>query len=395
MNIKFRHITLIALLAACLVSCGHDDTTVEGAEPVPVPEINNAIAFGGNLQEETTVTRAGTPMYQYSQSFKVYGFKNMGVNDNLTPNVLEDDDYSAPQIVFPGYIVNWKENTAGTTTTNSNDWEYVDQEPPGKEKQTVKYWDDNASAYRFFGVAGATFTEEVTGKYLPDENNPEKYEVTYEADAFDESKVPYYSKLWFSNGNTSLGQKPFGKPVLLEFIKPLSKVKFIFIFERQYLAPTTKLTEKNFAPTNGMPIKMKGDVTVTYPLTGTGTTETFSASPKLKDEGITAFTQDYYETVSPADGTVTSPYLDADRTSLKKEYTVLPVVNQGTYTLKVYVNGEEKTAIVPAEYMDWRPGYTYTYIFKVHIDETVTINDVQSAFTQWVSHETDYPVYNW
>lgn len=394
MNIKFRHIALIALLAVCLVSCGHDDTTAEGgSEPVIVPESSRAIAFGGNLQEETTVTRAGTPMYQYYKEFKVYGFKNSGLN------------YSEPQIVFPGYIVKWKENTAGTTTTNSNDWEYVDQQPMGQEEQTVKYWDNNASAYRFFGVAGASGTNEVEGSYWPDENNPEKFVLTYESNAYDESDVPYYSKLWFSNNNYELyPTREFGKPVLLEFIKPLSKVKFIFIFERPYLAPTTELTNKRFRPTNFNTIKMRGKVTVTYPLTGTGTTETFSATSA---EGITAFTQDYYESVgnlkvlhenTPEEKTIyTYPYYNADNApeAIGKVYTVLPAVNQGTYTLEVYVNGELKTAIVPAEYMDWKPGYTYTYIFKVHIDEAVTIDDVQSAFTEWVSHSTTYTVHNW
>ena len=391
MSIKFRHITLIVLLAACLVSCGHDDTTAEGgSEPVIVPESSQAIAFGGNLQEETTVTRAGTPMYQYYKEFKVYGFKNSGL------------DYTEPQIVFPGYIVKWKENTAGTTTTNSNDWEYVDQQPMGQEEQTVKYWDNNASAYRFFGVAGASGTNEVEGSYWPDEINPEKYVVKYESDAYSPSTVPYYSKLWFSNNNyDQYPTREFGKPVLLEFVKPLSKVKFIFIFERPYLAPTTELTKKSFAPTNGKTIKMKGDVTVTYPLTGTGTTETFSATSET--EGITAFTQDYYESVTKENvkvnettvSLVTSPYLNAPETPLKKEYTVLPAVNQGTYTLTVDVNGDPKTAIVPAEYMDWKPGYTYTYIFKVHIDEAITIDDVQSAFTEWTIHSTTYTVHNW
>jgi len=59
------------------------------------------------------------------------------------------------------------------------------------------------------------------------------------------------------------------------------------------------------------------------------------------------------------------------------------------------VNGEPKTTVVPAEFMEWKPGYQYTYIFKVHVDQGVSISSVQAAFTTWSFYATDHTVYNW
>jgi len=59
------------------------------------------------------------------------------------------------------------------------------------------------------------------------------------------------------------------------------------------------------------------------------------------------------------------------------------------------VNGDPKTTVVSAEYMDWKPGYEYTYIFKIHVDGGVSISSVQAAFTPWVFHEKPRTVYNW
>ena len=64
--------------------------------------------------------------------------------------------------------------------------------------------------------------------------------------------------------------------------------------------------------------------------------------------------------------------------------------------MTVSVNGDPKTAVVPAQFMTWMPGYEYTYVFKIHIDGSVTIDNVQTAFTQWIEHsKDDYTIYNW
>jgi hypothetical protein len=170
-------------------------------------------------------------------------------------------------------------------------------------------------------------------------------------------------------------------------------VRFMFTFEVPDEAKTTTLTEKSFRPTNGGIIQTNARITVSYPLTGTATEESYDITSE--PGGITEFTQDYYESVTTDGSHVISPYYDADEDAIRKEYAVLPAPNQGTYTLTVSVNGEPKTAVVPAEFMDWKIGFLYTYIFKVHVDGGVEIEKVQSAFTQWTDHQAEHTIYNW
>ena len=348
MNKTFRYMAqmMVTALMWCGCQSGGDEP---GGNPTPLPN-EKAIAFSGDLTEKS-VSRAGdVGLETYYKRFKVWGFKN---------------DASSVHIVMNGYTVNWINNSANTTASNSSNWEYVNQQGLGGMEQSIKYWDFSAKAYRFFGVAGASETNSSSGAYKPSEANPERYEVTYVADAYNESTTPYYSHLWFSDGDD------YGKPVQLEFIKPLSRVRFIFTFEDPNDARETELTGKTFTPGDGGTIKMKGKVTVTYPLTGSSEKESFAATAEA--EGITGFTQE------------------------SKIYTVLPTPSgQSNYTMTVSVNGDPKTTIVPAQYMTWLPGYLYTYIFKIHIDGSVTIDNVQSAFKPWIEHEKDdHTVYNW
>jgi hypothetical protein len=74
---------------------------------------------------------------------------------------------------------------------------------------------------------------------------------------------------------------------------------------------------------------------------------------------------------------------------------VLPNPTQGSYTLYVNVNGNDKSATVPEQYMHWLPGYSYTYIFKVNADGGVEIGGVEYAVTPWVQIEGPWTVYNW
>lgn len=390
---------LLAWTLTAVVSCGSggdDVVTPEIPNPTPdptptptpeEPDANVPILFSASQPEEENVTRGNGLEEKNVTSFKVYGFKNMSYDP-------ESGSYGEPQIVFPGYTVKWITNSAYTTTSNTDGWEYVNQQAHDQEEQTIKYWDWSANAYRFLGVAGATRTNVVTGQEVT-KGSIQYYEVTYKADARKEDEVPYYSHLWFSTGNPDVyPQRQFGQPVQLEFIKPLSKVRFMFIFEDPSKAEDTELTNKHFLPTDHSSIKIKGNVTVSYPLTGTSLTETFAASGE--PEGMTEFKYDYYTSVTKNnEGVVVAPYLGADESNVNFVYTVFPAPNQGSYTLHVYVNGEPKTTVVPAEYMEWKPGYQYTYVFKIHVDNGVSISSVQSAFTEWKYYNASHTVYNW
>ena len=348
-------ISLIALLV--LVACTTDD------EPTQSGTTTDAIVFSCGTQETKKMTaRAATPLHDVGiSSFRVWAYKNTDVSGN---------NYTSYQTVIDSYQV-WLEATSATTT-NSHNWEYVNG-----TSQTVKYWDASAKAYRFFAIAPATalHTATISG------SNNKSLSIRMPIEATNEADVPYYSELWFSTGNpVDFPEKQFYNAVQMQFIKPISYVRFMFTYEKDEDAATTILSDKSFKPTNGGLIEQKGDIIISYPITGTGINESISVSQTGLD-GITAFTQDFY--VTPADANACT------------YYTVLPAINQGTYTLNVSVNGEPKSLVVPEAYMDWLPGYEYTYIFKVRASGGVVIDDVQSAFTGWTLHEGNRKVYNW
>jgi hypothetical protein len=199
--------------------------------------------------------------------------------------------------------------------------------------------------------------------------------------------------LWFSTGDpVAYPDKQFGKPVVLEFLKPYTRVRFIF----KYVYPREgiKLEEKKFRPTVDVDaaeeakvkIARKGVVTVHFPTEGTEIKEWYSVEVDAdKSTRLSAFTEDY----DPEDDT--KVYTETD----KGWYVVLPNNAQGSYTLSVKVNGDAKTAVVPANYMQWLPGYSYTYIFKITDEGGVEIGWVESAVTPWTEMIANGTVYNW
>lgn len=361
--------------------------------PTPV-KTEVAISFSGSESQEEVMTRAaGKPLHDAgANQFAVWGYKNLSIDAGV---------YGTKQTVFPGYKVKWYDGSAATTTTNSSGWEYILTD---FADQTIKYWDFSAKAYRFFGVTGTPSGAE--GTYGGDETywtsgSYGTYEITLSADASSTegmAATPYFSRLWFSTGNEeNYPDKQFGKPVTLEFLKPFARVRFIFKYA--YPREGIKLSAISFKPTadideeddsKKVKIARKGTVTIHYPKEGAETKEWYTMAvnsdpdPEV-NKALTAFTEDY----DPEDDGKT--YTETD----KGWYMVLPILTQGSYTLSVNVNGEPKTAVVPAEYMKWLPGYSYTYIFKITDEGGVEIGWVEYAMTPWTEMEADHTVYNW
>jgi len=400
---------LIMLLSGC---CSHSDDTPEPTpSPTPGPNVDNGtpITFYGQEIEEQDVsqgvkgtraeTRAATPLSESATQFKVWGYKNMS---------FEAGVYGSLQEVFPGYIVKWQANSSATSTTNSNGWEYILTD---QAEQSIKYWDWSASAYRFFAVTG-TAVVDAGGTYDADKvyyTKSDPFTIKIVADAepvFDGAghynsaatatklnTTPYFTHLWFSTGILpEYIDKQFGQPVKLEFLKPYSRVRFIFKYS--FPREGIKLTEKYFKPTTDFDpdvskhvgIARKGTVTVSYPLTGAATSESYTSTKDPSDPSpLSAFTEDYD---LEDDGKV---YYETD----EGWYLVLPTTSQGSYTLSVEVNGIEKTCSVPAEYMRWLPGYSYTYIFKILEEGGVEIELVQAAVLPWTDLSHEHTVYNW
>ena len=396
MRKKYGHIIWMAmamLMGMVWSCCSSDDSDDED-----VPVTGTPIAFSAKEGEETAVNNGGagaresdwgykanrmtraSSLSESVKEFTVWGYKNQSVDDQNDSNPT-NDDYSDLKNVFvsEGYRVKWVSGSASSTTTNSNGWEYVNLLTSNGTEQSIKYWDFSSKAYRFFGVTG-----EATGAYKTNDITgvQEAYEITLSANATNPGSTPFFSRLWFSTGSEALyPTRLFGKPVQLEFLKPISRVRFMLTYS--YQSEGIKIRSTESKPTDGSKIARKGTCKVSYPLTGTATKETYSLISKETgtDSGeLDAFTEEFIP-----EG---------------KEiwYMVLPNESQDSYTMYVKMNNdtEPKTAVVPAQYMTWLPGYSYTYIFKITAEGGVEIELVESAYTPWSDDmEIDHPVFNW
>ena len=372
-------VSMITLLT--LVSCGGGGSDDLGAPETAAPQEELVpITFNGYQGNETAETRAnsGTPLYASGVTrFHVWGYKNMSYSDG---------SYGETQEVFPCYQVDWHANSAATSATNSSNWDYILTEKPN---QTIKFWDWSAKAYRFFAA-----TNWVPTPPAPDVENVSYGDdgtVSMLVDASSASAIdaaPYFSRLWFSTGDAgTYPDKQFGRPVTLEFIKPYARVRFIYNYV--YPREGVIIASQSFKPSaTGEKIYRKGVVTVTYPLEGEDTKESYSMTPTAAgDEAHLAdFTEDYDPEVD------TKEYTTCDG----GWYTVLPNTSQGSYTLTVNIKGlGERTAVVPATYMQWKAGYSYTYIFKITEEGGVAIGWVDYAVVPWIPVTGNRTVYNW
>ena len=378
---RFAGILLLtALTAFAMVSCGGSDDAPDTPTPnPPIPpqsKVETPIAFSGSLSEGGSESHARTratttPLSATHQTFYAWAYKNPSSGSTET--------------VMKNFTVNYISNSAGSTTTNSRGWEYVNQQPDDntKPEQSVKYWDFDVTDYRFFGYAGSG----VATTYSSSASANPSVSLSFTANAAsadlnlsgeNPDQVPLYSKLWYKSG-TDLATEST-QPVQLVFLQPYVKVRFLF---KQSESEDYVLMNPCFRPkVTSKIIATAGTFTVTYPMTG-ATEESWSVTG-----GTTSlpngFEQDYYED-------------DNDPDNAGKWYVVLPAHadSQGSYTLSVKVNGEDKTTVVPAQYMEWRPGYEYTYIFKITDGGTPALYNVLAGFAQWDESVSSYTVYNW
>ena len=343
-----KHIFIISALAICLLSCSspeQDDLLI------PEPQ-QGSISFGGNSGswQDAPTSRAGeTGLETIAKSFRVWGYKNTGGNHT--------DGFTEPQKVMDGYIVNWTQPATGGTGS----WDYTGiRNEELQTTQTIKFWDYSATSYRYFAFSPAN--ENVTTTLLSEDGNTTtdaaaatqtsfSIPFEYKEDA-KSSTTPYVSDLWLSDNQNFGDDKKYGACVKLTFAPIVTKVRIKF----KYPENITNISIKNisFQKTAGN-VPTAGNIRITYPITGTET-------------------QPVYSWVTTQTGRIklSVPYEEeeeADKIHQTNErgkwYFVPPIGEQGTYTMTATINGKTSTAIIPAEYMQWKAGYQYTYIFKI------------------------------
>lgn len=343
---KKRSIWSISLMALCLLSCSSSE---QDNPVIPEPQYGS-ISFGGNSGswQDAPISRAGeTGLETIATSFRVWGYKNTGGN--------KTDGFTNPQNVMNGYIVNWTQPAAGGTGS----WDYTGiRNEELQTTQTIKFWDYSSTSYRYFAFSPAN--AKVTTTLLSEDGNTTtdaaaatqtsfSIPFEYKEDATC-SPAPYVTDLWLSDNQNFGEEKKYGACVKLTFAPIVAKVRIKF----NYPENITNISIKNisFKKTDGE-VSTAGNICITYPITGTGTQPVYSWEPT--QTGIINLSVPYEEEADKIHQT----------TERGKWYFVPPIGEQGTYTMNATIDGKKSTATIPAEYMQWKAGYQYTYIFKI------------------------------
>lgn len=352
-----KHIFIISALAICLLSCS---TPEQDDLLIPEP-LKGSISFGGNsgTWQDAPTTRANkeTGLETISKSFKVWGYKTIEGN--------KADGFDHYQNVMDGYLVNWTQQTITTTSSNTADWEYVGiHNDKLNTNQTIKYWDYSATSYRFFAYSIPTAAGNITA---PSFSGPLTTEgstnlhasfsipFNYDKDATNVS-TPYISDLWMSD-NQNFENRKYGACVKLTFAPIITKVRFKFNYQAESQVSITNISFRNV---NNAPSPTSGNIIITYPITGMDTQASYIWETTGTETEPINFTIPYEEEGD----------LNHQTTTRKKWYFVPPLgdsktTQQSAYIITADINGKKATATVPAEFMQWKAGYQYTYIFKI------------------------------
>ncbi len=403
---KKTYLTLAAglLLAGCAV----DDQ--QGA--APTTSSNNSIAF--NMQTASQIRAGETDANKLNKMFIVWGEK--GEDQTATSPAAAEESNT----VFKNYVVEYKENSAITGTSNTANWEYVGMTPFTENVtpnigtglgQTIKYWDDTAESYTFTAVS-AKKDDISSGKVIITKNPTgtstvnSVYEKGYTVQVKKDASI---NDIYFSDRNyIAKGDEGYThKAVTMSFRSFMSKIRFgiyetmpgykVVITGIKYNTNTEHKStddDKSFGVDGNFVVAGdKTTYTVTYESEGTNKNkakvalgEGASTQSYLNTEGTqwlsTSWTSK--ETNTPVATEATSPTYDQKDGVYT---TIMPNPSnekEMTLTIKYDLYSEDtgekisvgyKTVKVPAKYCQWKSNYAYTYLFKI-TDQNTGLNPI-------------------
>jgi len=410
----------VALVA--LASCSSDELVGDPSPTVvtdPDPEAPSAILFSSaskNITRATNEFTGADAAEKLGNMFVVSGYKGSQTTWDDTKN----------KIVFDNYLVEYEENTAHVTESNTANWEYVGKTPikhaadNGIVAQTIKYWDYSTDQYDFFAwsagdnipiYSGTPASGQVLVSTI-DYKNAKSKAYTFSGKAVDLSDC-YISDLVTVNrtNTTSPGHgevNGYGNTVTLNFRQlgtkvrialyetiPGYSVKNVEFYSAAASSDASASAAKLFT-TTANDIYTEGTYTVFFPTIDDPSNVDnnqahISFSPNIS--GGSAITQtttiDWgaleYTMAELGESSKEKIYLGRSSNTASfagdasKNYYVTYLPNQsGTnlnlrvnYTLESIDGSKEEitvkgaTAQVPLIYTQWKPGYAYTYLFKI------------------------------
>ncbi len=399
-----KKIVLFATALIALASCTNEEFT--GDQNLGEANGKAPISFNFDVPATTRADNVGaTAAAKLNNQFIVYAEKNETA-DGAAP---VSDGTSTHQLVFPNYQVNYTASTAYTTTSNTKDWEYVGAQHTSAyqsnittsttDVQTIKYWDYSATNYVFTAVsalpaditAGNVKITKTTAKTDGNKVFDKGYTVVLTAGA-DPTKL-YFSDRKVINQGTGTDRtatNAYGGNVTLTFRNGVSQVRaamyetipgYTVEIDKFYYADattpaftamTTVGTDKFYANVPNLTTDKAATLTVTYYNSGdrvnqpkisvSGTSANYIALGTNLKDGTTLATTAATPTYDTSGGTYTTVFpQESNATNLKLKVD---------YTLKNATTGETiavtgATAEVPAEFLQWKANFKYTYIFKI------------------------------
>ena len=372
---KTKHLFFVGALTL-LASCS-DDSYIGNNDPESGAENGAAIVFNSGTNGTTRAPQVGADAAALlGNRFVVGGFKTA--------------DGSSYSTVFDNYGVAWQTNTAGTTASNTSDWEYVNATKSPvtsiSTAQTVKYWDYSTTSYDFIAYSTGAATE-VSGTPAAGQvqvvaiNHTNKNTLAYSLNgSINDLKGCYIADL------VTVNKADYGKEVELTFRSLSSKIRMaIYETVPGYSVKDVKFYTQDVNSTNlGTDPRTNAATTSTAALIGSfanAGTYQVKFQDAVAHVNVTSATNNNYATFGtfPATNIGTSStactYAPGD---LANNYSqVLPNEAGGVLELAVdYTlisddgSGEEikvygAKAYVPATYSKWLPNFAYTYIFKI------------------------------
>lgn len=378
-----KKLFILSAAVLALAACSNEDF-INGNEGEKI-EKGEMISFGSFTKGTSRADHTGADAAALlGKNFVVAGTKG-----STTPTTF----------VYDQYNVNWVENTASTTLSNTSNWEYVGYDPakttslPTGAVQSIKYWDYAADQYDFAAYSlGTAKPKNVTASAIAVGNK--SYTLT--------GKATDLVKCYISDLVTAYNaDDDFGKEVTFKFRSLGTKVRVGFyetipgysvkdvMFYTDATGTTPAAKPTLYADDKVLPAG-EGVMTVTFPTVG-------SAKKTATDYNKAHVTFTQKEGVAKASTVEMSNELTyvgrekveakdkvyLGRTSATASYSgatydiVLPNEEGATLNLRVKYtlvstdgSGEEitvdnATAVVPQALTKWMPNYAYTYIFKI------------------------------
>lgn len=391
----------LATALVALASCTNDEFT--GGDPISSRiDGNNAIVFTSMSKDATRADHVGADAAKLlNNNFVVEGIKT------VSGTISE---------VFDNYNVNWTENTADKTLSNTANWEYVGEDIlTGKtaiQEQTIKYWDYAASQYDFwaYSLGGGSATVST----LAHDATLTSSAYTFTGAAADLAKV-YVSDLVTAYNPKVTGEPEYQQEVNLTFRALVAKIR-VGLYEtipgysvknvQFYPAATGTASGDATLYAASATLPSTGECTVYFPTVGkskVSNSDYNKAHVKFASTGTNTANQTYgtlsyggkekYEKTgtkflarssaqptwavetgkNAGDYSIVLPNEAGSVLTLKVDYTLESIDGSGE---EITVHGA--TALVPAQYTQWKSNYAYTYIFKIS-DNTNGYTDVTNG----------------